>query len=450
MVVEVLLGITLLSSVIVPVLVESRRAVAVLSWLGLISFTGASVYMLFRGGGSFFDGLVVHDVFSSLLLLGASLSSAMILFAAWPESTSWRSYPALQSLLPLSLFGLFFLAGANSAVTIIAAWLLVSVISYVTIALPGDRESRLAAIRYIYVGMIATLALALWLASSVYATGIDRLSPLSGGIEVLALGLAVGAVGFKLGLFPLHWWLPSVYGKADGRVVAFVAAAVKLGFIALLVRALAESFAGSEDAALFLAILSALTMTYGNVAALTTADLQKILAYSSIAQVGYMLAGMAVVVAFPESSLARLALAGIALQAIAYSLSKAPLFSMVAEAGRELGGELKGLLSRDPVSSVSSAALLASLLGIPPLLGFWGKLYIFFPLASYSLPLLILALINSGVSSAYYIRALRDMTSAEPNPRAPLRERYRTILLAGALLTALLGLVAPIIVGLIS
>ncbi|MCX8165796.1 MAG: proton-conducting transporter membrane subunit [Acidilobaceae archaeon] len=446
---EVLVGITLVTSLLVPLFFQNRQFVNLLSWMGMLAFAAASAYLLLTGGGTFFDGLLRHDVFTSLLLLGSSASAALLLFAAGQSAASWKTYPAFHSLLPLSLFGLFFLAGAESVLVIVASWLLVSVISYVIISLPGDRESRLAAVRYIYVGIVATLFVALWITSIAYATGSDVLAPLNGSsISVMALSFAIAAVGFKLGLFPLHWWLPSVYGKADGRVVAFVASAAKLGFIALLVRTIASTFGGSGEAALFLAIIAALTMSYGNLAALTTGDLQRLLAYSSIAQVGYILAGLAVVVAFPDSQLEKLALAGIALQSIAYALSKTPLFAMIAEGGRELEGELKGLLSRDRVSAISSATLLASLLGIPPLLGFWGKLYIFFPLASYSLPLLAIALLNSGISSAFYIRAFRDMTSASPNPRGPLSESYRLALLVAAALTVLLGIVAPVAIGL--
>ncbi|MEN2999600.1 MAG: proton-conducting transporter membrane subunit [Acidilobaceae archaeon] len=448
-VVEVLVVLALVTSLLVPLFSQNRQFVNLLSWMGALAFTAASAYLLTTGGGTFFEGLIKHDVLTSMLLLGSSASALLLLFAAGQSAMSWGSYPAFHSLLPLSLFGLFFLAGANSALVIVASWLLVSVISYVMISLPGDRESRLAAVRYIYVGIVATLVIALWITSVAYTTGSDVLAPLEGGsISVMVLGLAVAAIGFKLGLFPLHWWLPSVYGKADGRVVAFVASSVKLGFIALLVRTIASSFGGSGEAALFLAIVAALTMSYGNLAALTTGDLQRLLAYSSIAQMGYVLAGLAVIVAFPDTQLAKLALAGIAIQSIAYALSKTPLFAMIAEGGKELGGELKGLLSRDNVSAVSSATLLASLLGIPPLLGFWGKLYIFFPLASYSLPLLVIALVNSGVSSAFYIRAFRDMTSASPNPRGPLGERYRLVLLIAALLTALLGILAPVTIAL--
>jgi NADH-quinone oxidoreductase subunit N len=144
-----------------------------------------------------------------------------------------------------------------------------------------------------------------------------------------------------------------------------------------------------------------------------------------------------------------MALAGIALQSIAYTLAKTPLFLLTSEAGRSLESELRGLLARDRLSSISVAVLLASLLGIPPLLGFWGKLYMFIPIASFSIAILAIALINSGVSSAYYIRALRDVTTPPEAVVREVRVGYRVALLLGAVATLALGLLAPLMLGII-
>lgn len=426
---------SLVASLIVPLLRQERLALS-LSFAGSASFAVASLLLYARGGGEFYGGLVRHDSFTSLLLVGASISAILSLIASGRDALRWPTLPAFHSLVPLTLFGLFFLAGSNNVMTVIASWLLVSVASYVIIATPGNAESRVAAVKYIYVGVIATILLALWAPAYVYETGELAITRVASEQPLLIFPLLLAALGFKLGVVPFHWWLPSVYGKADGRSVAFVAGAVKLGFIAVIVRVLEALFGGSQSVAAALAAISVITMTYGNVAALTATDLQRMLAYSSVAQVGYIIAGLAVVV-YADGFYRTLALAGIALLSLAYAFSKVPLFSALGGGLRESG------LSGDRASAISSAALLASLLGVPPLLGFWGKLFVFIPLATYSLPLLIIALINSGISSVYYVKALRDIVTKAGNER--IADEYRIVLLLGAILIVLLGILAPLL-----
>ncbi|MEM2223801.1 MAG: proton-conducting transporter membrane subunit [Acidilobaceae archaeon] len=459
MIAEILVYITLASSLIIPLMdalgYGRSRAVVIVSWVGVASFTIASIILLSTSSvNEFYAGLVVHNSFTSLILLGASIAAILVLIAVNMDAIVWPSNPAFYSLIPLILFGLFYLAGANSIITIIASWLLVSVASYVMVALPGDRESRLAAIRYVFIGATATLIIALWASTTLIGAGIELITPIKPrefkSEAFLVLSLALAAFGFKLGVVPFHWWLPSVYGRADGRPIAIVAGIVKLGFIALIVRIISESFAGSLDAAFIIALIAIATMTYGNIAALTTLDLQRLLAYSSIAHVGYIISALTVIIAEPNSPVSKLALAGVAIQSIAYTLAKTPLFTLVAEAGRELEGELRGLLARDNTTAISSTILLASLLGIPPLIGFWGKLFIFLPLASYSIILLIVALVNSGISSVYYIRALRNVvTPATTQQSRIIRDRYRAVVVISAIATIILGLIAPIIIRLI-
>lgn len=463
-IVEALVYLTLISSLLVPLLPAFRRESTVLpealSWLGIASFGLASGLLLFQASSAgvveFYGGLLAHDPFSSLMMIGSALAAILIMVSVGRDPYRWPSHPAFYSLLPLTLFGVFYLAGANDVIVVVASWLLVSIISYVLVGLPKDRDSVGASVRYVFVGIVATLFIALWAGAAVRGSLTPQdtgLAPLSlGGVSAVAIVSLVAALGFKTGLAPFHWWLPSVYGEADGRPIAAVAGVAKLGFIALLVKVVDRTLSSppiSDDVALILGILGALSMTYGNIAALTARDFQRLLAYSSIAQMGYILVGLTAFTYLKDKSpfLALLALAGIALQSIAYALAKAPLFSAVPVAGRSLDRELRGLLSGDRASSVSASLLLMSLLGIPPLIGFWGKVFVFIPIAAASIPLLVIAVVNSALSSAYYIRALRDMVAKEPaGGRARgLPPGYRESVVIGGALTALLGLLSPLI-----
>jgi len=462
--VEFLLYLTLAASLIAPVTSPLGRrenvAPVIVAAIGVGSFATLAGLLLYATASApvqFYGGLVVQDSFTSLLLLGAALAAITYMIAIGVEGLQWTSSPSLYSLIPLTLFGSFFLAGAANLLVILASWLLVSVVSYVVIASSDVKEAKGAAVRYAFVGIVATLILATSLAFYSIASGsyVLSLTPLGAGsgaareVAALSVILLLAALGFKVGLFPFHWWLPSVYGRGDGRTVSFVAAVVKLAFIAVLGRALLVLSYGSPlagDAALTVAVLAVATMTYGNVAAFTSRDLQVILAYSSMAQVGYILAALAAAAYFAgnlELSMLRLALYAVALQSIAYAIAKAPLFAFTGSTARELE-RLRGLMGVSPTAAVSASVLLYSLLGVPPLLGFWGKLYLFLSTSGYTVWLTLAALINSGVSAVYYIIASRELLTKQERPPTPPAMKYKIALVIAALLILVLGIVAPL------
>jgi len=171
-----------------------------------------------------------------------------------------------------------------------------------------------------------------------------------------------------------------------------------------------------------------------------------ILAYSSMAQVGYILAALAAAAYFAgnlELSMLRLALYAVALQSIAYAIAKAPLFAFTGSTARELE-RLRGLMGVSPTAAVSASVLLYSLLGVPPLLGFWGKLYLFLSTSGYTVWLTLAALINSGVSAVYYIIASRELLTKQERPPTPPAMKYKIALVIAALLILVLGIVAPL------
>ncbi|MGC9209832.1 MAG: NADH-quinone oxidoreductase subunit NuoN [Acidilobus sp.] len=462
--VEFMLYLTLAASLLAPVTSPLGRrnnvAPVVLAGIGVGSFTTLAAVLLYatsRAPINFYGGLVVQDSFTSLMLLGIALAAIIYMIAIGSEGLSWTSSPSLYSLIPLTLFGSFFLAGAANLLVILASWLLVSVVSYVVIAASDLKEAKGAAVRYIFVGIVATLVLIASLAfystaSGTYSlrlTELTQTSPVAREIVAVSVLLLLAALGFKIGLFPFHWWLPSVYGRGDGRTVSFVASVVKLSFIAVIARVFVVSSFTSPlagDVALTLAVLAVATMTYANVAALTTRDLQAILAYSSMAQVGYIVAALAAASYFAglgNDYMVRLSLYAVALQSIGYALAKAPLFVFTGGLGKELD-RLRGLMSSSPASAISASVLLFSLLGVPPLLGFWGKFYLFLSAVGYTVWLALAALINSGVSAVYYVIASRELlTKGEASHKA--QAKYVAALVIGALLVVLLGLVAPLI-----
>lgn len=433
---------------------RTSKALPGLAWLAVIIYFLVSYDTYEKAPLTLYNGLVQHDHFTSLLLMAISLTASISLLAAGRDPAFWESSPAFYSLLPLALFGSYYLLGATDALVVLATWLLVSVISYVLIALPSDKNSRGAAIQYIFIGAIATLFLAVWaggeyvissqegaLSFAISALTIDKFSAL------VLLSLLV-ALGFKVGIVPFHWWLPSVYSKGNGYMVGVVAGVIKIAFVGILARIILYSSQNPVVAgkiAVILAGFAVITMTYGNLAALTTRDLSKLLAYSSIAQVGYILVGLAALAYLaPQNTVMKtIALAAVAIHATAYGLSKAALFPIgVDESNID---KLRGLLSDNKAVAVSAGILLMSLLGLPPLLGFWGKLYLFYAASTYSVVLVAVALVNSAISSAYYVRAIRDLV-ASGKPAVSLRSHVGAAIIIAAVAILVLGLIAPIYV----
>lgn len=453
-----LIYLALATSLLIPLIQALTRwatvAVArILAAVGAAAAASAGLLLLYAaqsGPVYLHGGMVSHDRFTAAIVLLAGIAGLVVLWASGEEPGHWPTHPAFYGLVPLTLYGLYYMAGAADALVFLASWLLVSVASYVITATPGDRDSRAAAARYVLMGSLATLLLAVWLAihsgiasAQSLASGLALVQYPAGGLAVVAGAFLLAGLGFKIGVVPFHWWLPSVYARANGRVVGFVAAVAKLGFIAFLARYV--YYSAAPQLAPLLAIAAVVTMTYGNLAALTTRDLRAILAYSSIAHVGYILAAIAAlayVKAFDPAS-ASLALGAVAVHSAAYALAKSTLFPLTAELGGDLAS-LRGLSRRDPATSVSAGILLLSLLGVPPLLGFWGKLFIILAAVKYSLPLAVAVVVNSGISAAYYVAAIREMWSPEGEAKPP-SESLKGALIFSALATIALGFAALVL-----
>ena len=197
-------------------------------------------------------------------------------------------------------------------------------------------------------------------------------------------------------------------------------------------------------------------MFFGNITALLQESVQRMMAYSSIAHVGYFLVGYAGLALLAGVN-AHWAMMGIVIHYMAYSMAKVGIFSGLSETREKLGGvtlnHLKGLSKRMPITAASMTVLLLSLMGMPPLLGFWGKLYLFASVVYRSPLLVLLALVNSAISVAYYARVIKAIYFEAPEKEEKIAEPWEQVaaLLATAFLTIILGLgVLPYVASLAS
>jgi NADH-quinone oxidoreductase subunit N len=336
-----------------------------------------------------------------------------------------------------ALLGIFVLISANNLITVYLGVELLALSTYALVAF--DRESGVSAesaMKYFVLGAMASGAL-LYGMSLIYGlTGTLSLAeiavrlhaPLSPGI-VLGLTFIVVAVAFKLGAVPFHMWLPDVYEGAPTSVTLFIGTAPKIAYFALTLRLLAQGLAATESAwTQMLVPLAVLTLIVGNVVALVQSNLKRMLAYSTIANVGFIVLGF--VAGTPDGYAAALYYT---LVYVLVALGSFGVILLASAKGFEADrlDDYKGLYRRDPLLAATMMVLMFSTAGVPPFVGFWAKLRIFQVLwETGHLWLVILAAAMSVVGAYYYLRVIKLMYFDEPAPSPPPERRESGVRLA--------------------
>ncbi len=376
-----------------------------------------------------------------LLMLGVLAVLALSLhFNGFQESDfSWGTF---SGLLLLSTAGLLLLTCAADLLLVLIALETVSVTSFILVGfLRKDRRASEAAIKYFLVGAFST-GLLIYGISIVYGlagtTNLQRLLrpdpawpalPLAGALFFILVGF-----GFKLALVPFHMWAPDVYEGAPTPITAFLSIAPKAAGFGVMLHALPNH--GALRLTPFLAVLSALTMSVGNLAALRQQNLKRLLAYSSIAQMGYVLMGF---VAGGTTGFR-----SVLIYLAAYLFMNLGAFACVIAVGADAKTEtldgFKGLAGRSLPLALATTVFMLSLTGIPPFVGFIGKFSLFGAvLQSPGLVwLAVAAAVNSVVSFAYYFSLVRAMFFSPPDRSARME---MSPALAGCLGLAALGTV---------
>jgi NADH-quinone oxidoreductase subunit N len=323
--------------------------------------------------------------------------------------------------------GMMLLASATDLIVVFLALELTSLSLYVLAGLFKTRlASGEASMKYFLLGAFATSFLLYGIALVYGATGttnFDRVAAAIAGhardpLLVIGLGLMLVGFGFKLSSVPFHMWAPDVYEGAPTSVTALIATGSKAAAFAALIRLLLSGLRAMQpDWTALLWIVAALTMTVGNVVAIAQSNLKRMLAYSSVAHVGYMLVGL--VAGGPSGA------GAVLFYLLAYTFTTAGTFGVIAlseRATREEAVDVSdyaGLGRRNPVLALALSLFLLSLVGIPPLAGFVGKFYLFgAAVRGGYLWLAVIAVLNSAVAAYYYLRVIVYMYMREPEGAA--------------------------------
>ena len=364
-----------------------------------------------------FDGSYVADPLAYVLKLAGFLTVAVGLLYSRTYLQNRDILKGEYYALSLSaLLGIFVLISANSLLTVYLGVELLALSVYAMVAF--DRESGVAAeaaMKYFVLGSIAS-GMLLYGMSIVYGlTGTLSLDGIAVALSaphnlgvILGLTFIVVAVAFKLGAVPFHMWLPDVYDGAPTSVTLFVGTAPKIGYFALALRLLAHGLAGvTVDWAAMLVPLAVLTLVVGNVVAIAQTNIKRMLAYSTMSHVGFIVLGFASGTADGYSAALYYTLV--------YVLMALGFFGVVILASRK-GFEAdklehyKGLYRRDPLLALAMAMLMFSTAGVPPFVGFWAKLRIIQALwETQHLWLVVIAVLMSVVGAFYYLRVVKLM-----------------------------------------
>ena len=427
--------------------------------LGLLALgvIGAAVYCAKVSAVSpaLFFGAFQLDTFTHLFryfALGIVAITLLISLAYRPLKQYEGEYYALFLLMA---FALTLMAAVTHLMMIFLAIEFVSILSYLLVGyLKHDMRSKEAAIKYLLFGSIA---------SGLMLYGMSLLFGASGSLDlaviqkklahpeflpltIVASLLFLAGVGFKISMAPFHLWAPDVYEGAPTSVTAFLTVGPKaMGFAVLLrIMTMIDPWLGHQWNGLII-VLSILTMTIGNITAITQNNIKRLLAYSSIAQAGYILMGIAVA--------NQTGVTAVAVYLLAYIFTNLGAFTIVIIISNHFASDdlqsYEGLARRAPFLAASLTIFLLSLAGIPPLAGFIGKFLVFAAVieAGY-ITLAVAAALNSAVAAYYYFRIIRVMyltpaKEAAPIPNAIPLFAALLILLAG---TILIGIVpAPFI-----
>lgn len=442
-------------------------------WISLIALLVAMVFSfglmsltLINGPELVYGGALKVDFYGAFLFTIATLGAFLVTLASFTQTKKWTTAPSYFSLLLLTLVGVYFIISVNDLVLLLAAWALVSVASYAIVAVKKDESSLEGSSKYALMGITASafmlygIAILYGVSGSTDINAIAQFAATTGSPAILvAVIMLVVAFGFKIGVVPFHGWLPDVYGGVHPLLIAYIAAVIKVAGVAALLR-IVYPFAVSlgERWLVLFAALSIVTMTFGNVAALIQRNVQKMMAYSSLAHIGYILVGFA---AATGGVGAGYGIQGIGLHLAAYILATTGIFvalAYMAEKGVRTDLEsISGLWRRMPVLSTSTAILVLSLIGMPPLLGFWSKfLYLFISTVRVAPWLTLVAIANTGLSVGYYGQIIRYIfstsgTSESTMSAERLRDPEVIAVVLATVLTLVLGLgLAPSIASMLN
>ncbi len=455
---EIVLAVGALAMVLIGAL-QGERSLKLMETLAVLLFGVAGVLVMMQTGKQVtFNGSFVADAFGRfmkvLVLIGAAATIFMSSDFIRREGMAKFEYPIL---VVLSVIGMMMMISANDLIALYVGLELQSLALYVVAAMHRDNaRSSEAGLKYFVLGALSS-GMMLYGASLIYGfTGTVSFAGIAEAVGHAAhgkasLGLVFGLVflsaglAFKISAVPFHMWTPDVYEGSPTAVTAFFAAAPKVAAMAMTVRVFAGAFPGAigdwRQIIIFVAVAS---MALGAFAAIGQQNIKRLMAYSSIANMGFALVGLAAgTVEGVQGVIVYMAIY------LATTLGSFACILMMRRDGQlvENIDDLAGLSRTNPWMAFAFAMLMFSLAGIPPLAGFWAKFYVFLAAVNAKLWVLaVIGMVTSVIGAYYYLRIVKIIYFDQPRPAFDKGDaNLRGVLLVSTLFVLLLSLVpAPL------
>ena len=397
----------------------SNRATRIIVGLTIAVFVVAGIMVNSGAGGTAFNGLIIDDTFGAfmktLILIGSGLTLLMSIGYIRREGMERFEFPVL---IVFATLGMFIMVSANDLMSLYIGLEMQSLALYVCAAFQRDNlRSTEAGLKYFVLGAVAS-GMLLYGASMVYGfAGTSSFTALAGELgngSDVSLGVVVGLVfiaaglAFKVSAVPFHMWTPDVYEGAPSPVTAFFSIAPKVAAVALLIRVLTGPFGGLfAEWQQIVFLLAVASMMLGAFGAIAQTNIKRLMAYSSIGHVGFILVGLAAGTAEGIN--------GIAIYLATYLAMSVGAWGCILAMRRQQRmvediADLAGLSRSNPGLAAAFAIFMFSMAGIPPLAGFFGKFYVFLAAVNAGLyTLAVIGVLTSAVGAFYYIRIVKVM-----------------------------------------
>lgn len=440
---------------------EERRSL--LHMVSVVSLLALSLLTLrefakpgIADGVMVFSGTFVRDTLADTLKLVIYLLTVVVLVYSKHYLRVWKQFSGeFYVLIMLAVLGMMVLVSAASLLTVYLGLEAMALASYALVAMLRNQScSAEAALKYYVLGALSSGMLLYGMSLLYGATGTLNLvdistslaaSQLTDPVAIFALVFIIVGLGFKLGAVPFHMWVPDVYQGAATAVVAFLGSVTKLAAFALVLRVLDQALLPMhEHWQMMLAILAFMSLMIGNLGALLQENIKRMLAYSTISHVGFLLLGILTGDASGYSAAL--------FYTIVYAVMSAGAFGMLmflTSSNQEIQwlSDFRGLNKKHPWFALMMAMLMASLAGIPPFVGFFAKLFVLkAALSAGYFWLTVAAVIFAVIGAYYYLRVIKVMyfdAVAEDNEKSfKVPVDFRALLSANGLAQLLLGVYA--------
>jgi len=465
---EICLAVTAIVVIAVDLFFRHKLLVTITSIVGLLVSFGMAISLIGSHELSVGNGLFILDnyaIYFKFLFLG--IACLVILASTDYVKRLQNLHGEFHALLLTATLGAMLTATAQDIIAMLLSIELTAISLYALVAMLKNSKSSESAVKYLLLGAVNSAILLFGLALVFGFSGSTSLLDIAQTVSSIQVGniadnaglifglvLILAGFAFKIAVVPFHMWAPDVYEGAPTPITLFLSTVSKIAGFSILVRFLLTGFSLPESLSnnwgVILAVVSAITMTAGNLLALTQHNIKRLLAYSSIAQSGYMLIAVATM---GIGSFHTISSSSLLYYLTAFAVAEVAVFTVIIIASKHKDNDdiadYAGLAKQSPLLACAMTLGLLSLMGLPPLVGFMGKLYVFSQAVQHDLLwLVIIAVVNSVISACYYLKIIRAIWVDAPASADNIRSSFapKAVLLIACAGILLFGILPSILI----